>query len=72
MADHIGGADATACPEEVLGELPEADYVVAGEAEESFVELLGALKQGNVVLPEAFFRTTYIVSLFWGLGRWRR
>jgi anaerobic magnesium-protoporphyrin IX monomethyl ester cyclase len=35
----LGGAHATALPEEVLGELPELDFVVVGEGEATVVEL---------------------------------
>ncbi len=35
----LGGAHATALPEEILAELPELDYVVVGEGEATLVEL---------------------------------
>lgn len=40
-----GGAHATVCPEEVLGD-PNCDFIVIGEGENSFKELLGSLISG--------------------------
>ena len=41
-----GGPHATVCPEEVLGD-EKCDYLISGEAEESFRELIDALRKGS-------------------------
>ena len=38
-----GGAHVTVCQEDVLGD-PNCDYIISGEAEESFVELIDAIQ----------------------------
>jgi len=43
-----GGAHATVCPEEVLGD-DNCDYLLLGEAEESFHELIMALQQDTEI-----------------------
>jgi anaerobic magnesium-protoporphyrin IX monomethyl ester cyclase len=43
-----GGPHATVCPEEVLGD-EHCDYLISGEAEDSFRELLEALRNGSEV-----------------------
>ena len=52
----LGGPHASAVPEEVLSMIPEADFVLKGEAEESLPMLVGALKnQGDFSRVEGLF-----------------
>ncbi len=43
----LGGAHAIAIPRETLQEFPEIDFVVAGEGEETFVELIHSIAGGR-------------------------
>ena len=44
-----GGPHATALPEKTLQECPEIDYLIYGEGENTFIELLEALEEGKEV-----------------------
>ena len=45
----VGGPHATALPEKTLQECPEIDYLIYGEGENTFIELLDALEKGGEV-----------------------
>lgn len=55
----VGGPHANAVPEQVLRESPEIDYVINGEGEKAFPELVNALEQGN------FKDMSFIPNLAW-------
>jgi radical SAM superfamily enzyme YgiQ (UPF0313 family) len=50
----LGGPHASALPEQTLNETPELDFVVVGEGEETFVDLLKNLKNPEKVRGIAF------------------
>ena len=59
----LGGPEVSFCAEKVLRELPEADFVLSGEGEESFPTLLGALADGRSPgnVPGLWFREAGVV-----------
>ena len=59
----LGGPEVSFCAEKVLRELPEADFVLSGEGEESFPALLGALADGRSPgdVPGLWFREAGVV-----------
>lgn len=50
----LGGPEVSSCPQQVLDRLPEVDYILCGEGEESLPRLLDALARGErppAILP---------------------
>jgi len=54
----LGGPHATAIPRETMEQFSEIDYVLSGEAEESFPMLCRAIKNRNILtqIPGVFYR----------------
>ena len=48
----LGGPHATICADEIFADCPQLDYLVSGEGEQSFVELLRCLAQDRRAIDE--------------------
>ncbi len=54
----LGGLHATAWPERTMNDIPEADYLLAGYAEETLCQLVEVLRDGIApeTVPDCYFR----------------